>query len=215
MSKKSFDYEGDGDGYISVPSIGTPPAPPETSESGAMTAQFFVSKHDQEFGPYDESQILAMLQTGELAKKDLCFYEGLGDWQPIEDVFEIQEQLIHFMDEGQEAEVVVQVYNILSEMLSGDEEIYYIAHQRKKFLRAHRDVVAVTNRRLLALTYHLTSHDVDDYLWSSVVSVHAKEGLMGNVFAVRLANDRVVEVDDLPHAQIAKLVQLAQEMRVE
>lgn len=185
----------------------------EIAEEAQPQIQFYVAKDGQEFGPHDQTEILAMLQTGELDKKDLVFYDGLGEWQPIEGVFDIQEQLTHFMDEGQEPEVVVEVYNIISELLGAGEELYYIAHQRKKFLRAHRDVVSVTNKRLLVLKYHLTSHEVEDYLWGNIVSVNTKEGMMGNVFSLRLTSDHVIEVDGLPHAQIARLVQLSQEMR--
>ena len=196
----------------------TPPTEEKTPSSiealDRAPIQFYVAKDGQEFGPYDQNQILTMLQTGEVTKKDLVYYDELGDWKKIEDVFDVQEQLTHFMDEGQEPEVVVAVYNIISEMLGSGEDVYYIAHQRKKFLRSQRDVVIVSNKRLMVLKHHLTSYEVEDYLWSNVLSVHTKEGLMGSVFAVRLSNDRVVEIDDLPHAQIAKLVQLSQEMRV-
>jgi hypothetical protein len=188
------------------------------SPMGALASeppiQFFIAKGGQEYGPYDQNQILTMLQTGEVTKRDLVYYDQLGAWKRIDEVFEVQEQLTHFMDEGQEPEVVVAVYSIIADMLGYGEEIYYIAHQRKKFLRSQRDVVIVSNQRLLVMKHHLTSYEVDDYIWRNIVSVHTKEGLMGSVFAVRLTNDRVVEIDDLPHAQIAKLVQLSQEMRV-
>ncbi|CAN5367386.1 hypothetical protein BH23VER1_BH23VER1_03650 [soil metagenome] len=174
---------------------------------------FFVAKDEQEHGPYDETEILTMLQTGEVTKRDMVYYDGLGEWKPIDEVFEIQEALTHFMDEGQEPEVVVKAYNIISEMLGGDEEIYYIAHQRKKFLRGNRDVVVVTNHRLVIVKHHLTGHEIEDYLWSNIVSVQTKEGIMGSVFAIRHSNDHVFEVDAIPHAQLARLVQLSQELR--
>ena len=185
----------------------------EAADQEQSHVQFYVAKDGQEYGPHDQTEILAMLQTGELDKTDLVYYDDLGNWKPIESVFEIQEQLIHFMDEGQEPEVVVEVYNIISELLGAGEELYYIAHQRKKILRSHRDVITATNKRLLVLKYHLTSHEVEDYLWSNILSVNSKEGMMGNVFSFRLTSDHVIEVDGLPHAQIAKLVQLSQEMR--
>jgi|GEM_PF-1424804 len=190
-----------------------PDSQPVSDFSETDEVLLFVAKDEHEYGPYDQNQILAMLQTAELTKKDLVFYEGLGEWKPIEDVFDVQEQLTHFMDEGQEPEVVVNVYNILSDMLGAGEEIYYIAHQRKKMLRTQRDVVVVTNKRLIIVRHHLASHEVEDYLWTNISSVQTREGLMGNVFAIRHSNDRSTEVDSLPHSQIAKLVQLAQEMR--
>lgn len=186
---------------------------PKNNDDSPPEIQFYVAKDSHEYGPHDQTEILAMLQTGELAKTDHVFYHGLGEWQPIDSVFDIQEQLIHFMDEGQEPEVVVEVYNLISELLGSGEQLYYIAHQRKKFLRSHRDVITATNKRLLVIKYHLTSHEVEDYLWSNIISVNTKEGIMGNLFSIRLTNDHVIEVDGLPHAQIAKLVQLSQEMR--
>jgi Bacterial PH domain/GYF domain 2 len=174
---------------------------------------FLIYQGDKQAGPYSQQQILAMLQEGRVGKKDLVYYEGLGEWKPIDEVFEIEEQLSHFMNEGQEPEVVADVFRHIEPMLGHDEQIFYIGHQRKKIMRQRPDAAIITNRRLLIQRQTLTGTHVEDCQWRNVVSVHKKEGLMGTNFSVLDSNDHVIEVEDIPKEQIDRLCQLAQEMR--
>lgn len=174
---------------------------------------FLVYQNGQQLGPFVQEQVLGMLQQGQLGKKDLIYYEGLGDWKPIEEVFEIEEQLSHFMNEGQEPEIIADVFRHLEPMLGQDEEIYYIGHQKRKLMRPRPDAAIITNRRLILMRQSLTGITFEDCQWRNVVSVHTKEGLMGANFGVLDPNDHLVEVEDIPKEQIARLSQLAQEMR--
>jgi hypothetical protein len=179
----------------------------------ASDVSFLVYQGDRETGPYTQEQLLALLQEGRLSKKDLVFYEGLSEWRAIEDVFEIEEQLSHFMNEGQDGEVVADIYRHIEPMLGHDEQIYYIGHQRKKIMRQRPDAAIITNRRLVVMRQTLTGTTFEDCQWRNVVSVHTKEGLMGTTFSVLDRNDHLVEVEDIPKDQISRLCQLAQEMR--
>jgi Bacterial PH domain/GYF domain 2 len=174
---------------------------------------FLVYHGDKECGPYSQSQLLDLLQRGEIGRKDLVFYDGLIDWKPLEDVFEIEEQLSHFMNEGQDAGVVAELYKHLEPMLGHDEQVYYIGHQRKKLMRQRPDAAVITNRRLIILRHTLTGTTLEDCQWRNVLSVHLKENLMGTTFSVLDRNDHLVEIEDVPKEQIARLCQLAQEMR--
>lgn len=44
---------------------------------------YHISKNGQPHGIHPESEILAMLSTGEIASTDLCWQEGMEDWRPI------------------------------------------------------------------------------------------------------------------------------------
>jgi len=117
------------------------------------------------------------------------------------------------MDEGQEADVVAEVYQHISHIAARDEKVFYIAHQKKKLMKARPDSVVVTNARIIIIRQGLGGSRTEDYLWKNIVSVQMKEGLMGTTFSILDANDHIVQVDDLPKAQLERLCQLAQEMR--
>lgn len=175
--------------------------------------EFLIFKENQQHGPFDQDELLALLQKGEVTRKDLVYYEGLGEWKALEDVFYVEEALLHFMDEGQESDVIADVYSHINHLISSHEEIYYIAHQKRKLMKQKPDAVVVTNERLLIVRQGLGGSRVEDHQWRDIVSVEMKEGLMGTTFSLLDRNDHVIQVDDLPRAQLERLCQLAQEMR--
>lgn len=175
--------------------------------------EIFIHKNEQPHGPFDEEQILTMLNDGQVGRRDLIFYEGMPNWQPLEEIFDVEERLLHQMDEGQEPDVVAEVYQSVSHITGSGEKIYYLAHQKKRMMKSKPDVVVVTNERLIIIRQGLGGNRTEDYLWKNVVSVQMKEGIMGNTFSILDVNDHVVQVDDLPKGQLEKLCQFAQEMR--
>ena len=176
--------------------------------------EIFIHKNEQQHGPYDEDQLLTMLNDGQIGRRDLIFYEGMESWQPLEEIFDVEERLLHYMDEGQEPDVVAEVYQNMSHITAHDEKIFYLAHQKKRLMKSRPDVVVVTNERLIAVRHGLGGSRTEDFLWKNVASVRMKEGIMGNTFSVLDANDHeLLQVDDLPKPQLEKLCQFAQEMR--
>ena len=45
--------------------------------------QFYLYQNDQQVGPYTESQIKEMVAAGSIQETDICWHEGLSDWQPL------------------------------------------------------------------------------------------------------------------------------------
>ena len=175
--------------------------------------EIFVSKENQQHGPYDQDQLLSLLNEGHLSRRDLVYYEGLGEWKPLDEVFEVEEALMHFMDEGQEPEVVADVYQQATQLISSHEQIFYIAHQKRKLMKTKPDCVVVTNERLILIRQSLGGSRVEDHQWKDIISVEMKEGMMGTTFSVLDRNDHIIQIDDLPKPQLEKICQLAQEMR--
>jgi hypothetical protein len=184
---------------------------PLTDESTEVS--FLVYHGGSQCGPYTQDQLLDLLQRGQIGRKDPVYFEGLADWKPLDEVFEIEEQLSHFMNEGQEEAVVADLYRHLEPMLGHDEQVYYIGHQRKKLMRPRPDAAVITNRRLVIMRHTLTGATFEDCQWRNVLSVHLKEGIMGTTFSVLDRNDHLIEIEDIPKEQTARLCQLAQEMR--
>ena len=158
--------------------------------------------------------LLQMLQDGAISRKDLLFDEGSQAWVPLDQMFEVEEALTHSMDEGQDPAMVVEIYQQMNALISSHEQIYYIAHQKPKILKHKPDAVVVTNERLIINRQGLGGSRVEDYQWKDIISVQMRDGLMGTTFTLLDRNDHVIQVDDLPKAQLERLCQLAQEMRV-
>ncbi len=175
--------------------------------------EIFVSKDNAQHGPYDEEQLRGLLNDGQLNRRDLVYYDGLGEWKPLDEVFDLEEALMHFMDEGQESEVVADVYQHVSHLVSSNEQIFYIAHQKRRMMKTKPDSVVVTNKRLIIIRQSIGGSRIEDHQWKDIISVEMKEGMMGTTFSALDRNDHVIQVDDLPKAQLEKVCQLSQEMR--
>ncbi len=175
--------------------------------------EVLVLKDSQQYGPFSEGELIDLLNQGSISRKDLIFYEGLGEWRPLEEIFDVEEAIQHFMDEGQDPTVVAEVFQQISPILSSHEEMFYVAHQKPRMLKQKPDAVVVTNERLILIRHGLGGSRVMDYQWKNIVSVEMREGLMGTTFSVLDRNDHVIQVDDLPKPMLEKLCQLGQEMR--
>lgn len=175
--------------------------------------EIFLTKDNQQQGPYSQDQLLSLLNDGHVTRRDLIFYDGLGEWKAIEEVFEVEEALMHYMDEGQDPEVVADVYQQVTQLISSHEQIFYIAHQKRKLMKTKPDSVIVTNERLIIIHQGLGGSRVEDHQWKDIIRVEMREGIMGTTFSMLDRNDHIIQVDDLPKPQLEKLCQLAQEMR--
>jgi hypothetical protein len=176
--------------------------------------EFLVYKDNAEHGPYQQEHLLQMLQDGSISRKDLIYSEGRNEWLPLDQVFEVEEALTHSMDEGQDPAIVVEIFQHVSALLSSQEQVLYIAHQKPKILKHKPDAVVVTTERLIINRQGLGGSLVEDHQWKDIVSVQMKDGIMGTTFTLLDRNDHAIQVDDLPKPQLERLCQLAQEIRV-
>lgn len=173
-----------------------------------------VHKDGHEHGPYTEDRLLEMLQEGSISKRDLIFYEGMEGWQPLEEIFEVEEALRYDLHDGQDPTVIVDVYQHVNGIISSHEEILYVAHQKPKMLKTKPDAVILTNERLIIMRQGLGGSRIEDYQLRDILSTQMKEGIMGTTFTVLDRNNHVIQVDDLPKVQLERLLQLRQEMAV-
>ena len=44
---------------------------------------FFVGRNDQQLGPFEQTHIQQLVKDGQVSPTDLCWTEGMSDWQPI------------------------------------------------------------------------------------------------------------------------------------
>lgn len=49
--------------------------------------EIWIGRDGERHGPYKEDDVRAWLRSGQLARADLAWYEGLADWQPLSVLF--------------------------------------------------------------------------------------------------------------------------------
>ena len=49
--------------------------------------QIYISKNNQQLGPFEEQKVLEMLRNGQLSPNDLAFRQGATQWQPLRVLF--------------------------------------------------------------------------------------------------------------------------------
>src|ERR1700722_16359305 len=122
-----------------------------------------------------------------------------------------------FLNEEQDPKTVEKIYLRLADLLTTNEEILYIAVQKKPIVNLFPDCIALTNKRILIFTaanLGLTIKFVD-FVWKDIVDVYTKEEIIGAIFSVKTTNGEEVGVDYLPKVQARKLYQYAQERKEE
>ncbi|MDF1753794.1 MAG: DUF4339 domain-containing protein [Verrucomicrobiales bacterium] len=166
-------------------------------------------------GPYTEEQILSMLREDEISKKDYVFFQGLSDWRPLEDVFEIHEKINHFIDDGQDKYKLGEAFREVSNVLSPNEEIYYIAVQnRVGILTKTRQCVIITNKHLYHLTEKRVGYELEAHSWNTISNTKMQDDRKDvGTFSFLINNERRVDVPSIPMPQVRRLFELSCEMK--
>ena len=116
-----------------------------------------------------------------------------------------------FLGDEQDPKAVEKVAGKLNDLLTNNEEILYLAVQKKPAVNLLPDCIAITNKRIfycspsnLGLTMNFK-----DISWNNVKEVSFKEGLLGCKFiCVPQSGENIVN-DFIPKAQVRKLHQAA------
>jgi hypothetical protein len=118
-----------------------------------------------------------------------------------------------FLNEQQDPAIVQQVHKRVSQILTRDEEILYIAVQSKPLLNVTPDCVILTNRRFIVYKPKmLGGASFIDYIWRDLHDARLQEGIVGATLAMLTVQGRRITVDYLPKAQARRLYAFAQEM---
>jgi hypothetical protein len=118
-----------------------------------------------------------------------------------------------FLTEEQDPKTVEKIWQRLNDLLTSDEELLYIAVQKKPLVNLLSDCVALTNKRILFFSpanFGL-SIKCEDFVWKDIIEVYSNEEIIGAVFTVKTTGGMELGVDYLPKIQARKLYQYAQE----
>jgi hypothetical protein len=166
-------------------------------------------------GPYSEEDLLALLNAEQVSIHDYVYYEGIGEWKPIHEVFEVQEQITHFVDDGQDTQRVGIAFREVSNVVGKGESIYYIAVQAKVgLLSKTKQCVILTDRHLFIMTENRKGYELEAHPWKAVTNTLMRdEGKGLGTFSILLGGERRTDIAHIPLKQVHRLFQLSQEMK--
>ena len=118
-----------------------------------------------------------------------------------------------FLNEDQDPKIIEANVPKILQFLTSQEELLYIAVQKKPVANIAPDCVALTSRRIIFFTIKLFGQvSFNDHLWRNVANATVKEGILGSTFSATVTSGQYISVDYLPKAQARMLYRYAQEM---
>lgn len=123
------------------------------------------------------------------------------------------DNLKKILNEDQDPKAIEKITSKLSNLLMSNEEIGYIAVQKKLAVTILPDSIVVTNKRIiLCKPKNLgLSMEFIDYDWDDIAASFVKEGILGADFTFSTKSDLTHTVDYLPKNQARKLYTYAKE----
>ncbi len=120
-----------------------------------------------------------------------------------------------FLLDGQSETTVAKIYDRLTQILTPQETLEYIAVQAKPIAIAP-DCVAITNRRFILFHQKMLGQlDFEDYLWMYLRDAKLKEGVLYAEVSFRATDGRFFSVDYLPKSQARRIYRIAQQREEE
>ncbi|WP_396198255.1 PH domain-containing protein [Flavobacterium sp.] len=123
------------------------------------------------------------------------------------------DNLKKILNEDQDPKAIEKITSKLENLLMSNEEVGYIAVQKKPAITVFPDSIVVTNKRIiLCKPKNLgLSMEFMDYDWDDIAGAFVKEGFLGADFSFSTKTDLTHTVEYLPKNQARKLYTYAKE----
>lgn len=123
------------------------------------------------------------------------------------------ENLKKILNEDQDPKAIEKITAKLENLLMLNEEVGYIAVQKKPAITVFSDSVVVTNKRIIICKPKNLGLSMEfiDYDWDDVAGTFVKEGILGSDFTFNTKSDLTLNIDYLPKNQARKLYTFAKE----
>ncbi len=125
----------------------------------------------------------------------------------------MKDQIKKFLNEEQDPKAIEKITSKLNDLLMKNEEIGYIAVQKKPAITVFPDSVVVTNKRIiicqpknLGLTMNFT-----DFTWDEIEGTFVKENILGSEFSFSTKTQIQVSINYIPKIQARKIFTFAKE----
>ena len=117
--------------------------------------------------------------------------------------------------EEQDPKVIEKVLPKVQEYCTSNEEIQYIAVQKRTIgVKFSPDCIALTNKRVILIRPKQfgLSLDFKDFSWMIIADMHMKEGMFTATITIKTISGQSDSMEDIPKAQARKLYRFGQEM---
>jgi hypothetical protein len=118
-----------------------------------------------------------------------------------------------FLNEEQDPKAIEKITSKLNDLLMRNEEIGYIAVQKKPAITVFPDSIVVTNKRIIICrpkNFGL-SMDFTDFTWDEVEGTVVQENILGSEFSFSTKTQIEVSIDYIPKIQARKILTFAKE----
>lgn len=123
------------------------------------------------------------------------------------------DNLKKFLNEEQDPKAIEKITSKLNDLLMKNEEVGYIAVQKKPAITVFPDSIVVTNKRIvicepknMGLSMNFT-----DYTWDEIEATFMKENILGSEFSFSTKTQIQVTIDYIPKIQARKIATYAKE----
>ncbi|MCG2610043.1 PH domain-containing protein [Flavobacterium sp. SM15] len=123
------------------------------------------------------------------------------------------DNLKKILNEDQDPKAIEKITSKLENLLMTNEEVGYIAVQKKPAITVLPDSIVVTNKRIIICKPKNLGLSMEfiDFNWDEVAASFVKEGILGSDFTFSTKNELTHTVDYLPKNQARKLYTFAKE----
>jgi hypothetical protein len=125
----------------------------------------------------------------------------------------MKEQIKKFLNEEQDPKAIEKVTSKLQDILMKNEEVGYIAVQKKPALTVLPDSIVMTNKRIIICQPKNLGLSMSfiDYTWDDIDGTFVKENILGSEFSFSTKTDMQVSIDYIPKIQARKIFTYAKE----
>lgn len=120
--------------------------------------------------------------------------------------------LAQFLTDEQDPVAVGKILPKVNELLTRDEQVDYIAVQKKMVMNLSPDAVVLTNRRFIVVQPKLFEMTFRDVPWREVLDVHMSEQMLGATIMCRTTQGSYISIDSLPKKQARRVYAYAQQV---
>lgn len=123
------------------------------------------------------------------------------------------DNLKKILNEEQDPKAIEKITSKLNDLLMKNEEIGYIAVQKKPALTVFPDSIVVTNKRIIICQPKNMglSMNFTDFTWDEVEGTFMKENILGSEFSFSTKTQIQVTIDYIPKIQARKISTYAKE----
>lgn len=123
------------------------------------------------------------------------------------------DNLKKILNEDQDPKAIEKITSKLNNLLMSNEEVGYIAVQKKPAITVFPDSIVVTNKRIILCKPKNLGLSMEflDFNWDEIAGTFVKEGILGSDFSFSTKTELTHTVDYLPKNQARKLYTYAKE----